>query len=139
MTPKFVIDCSLTMNWCFEDEATDAAQAIQDRLFDDAAIVPAHWCLEVVNALVVAQRRGRIATEKGPQFIKLLNTFDIVVDNQTAARAFDHLPPLCQSYELTSYDAAYLELAMRKELPLATLDEDLRRAAMNVGVPLLGI
>jgi predicted nucleic acid-binding protein len=139
MMPTFVIDCSITMNWCFEDEATDAAQTVQDRLMDEAAIVPALWPLEVLNALAVARRRGRIAADKVPRFIKILSTFDILVDDQTAARAFEHLPPLCESYGLTSYDAAYLELAMRKELPLGTLDEDLRRAAMNTGVPLLGI
>jgi len=106
---------------------------------NEAAIVPALWPLEVLNVLAVARRRGRIAVDKVPRFIKLLSTFDILVDDQTASRAFEHLPPLCESFGLTSYDAAYLELALRKQLPLATLDEDLRRAAMQVGLPLLGV
>lgn len=138
MRATLVIDCSIVMSWCFEDEASEAAQAVQDRLLEEAAAVPAHWPLEVVNALAAAQRRGRIPEEKAAQFLALLGALDILVDDQTASRAFDHLPPLCQTYGLTGYDAAYLELAKRRQLPLATLDDDLRRAAAELGVAVIG-
>ena len=138
MKPALIIDCSITMAWCFADEATDETARIQDRLVTEAALVPAHWPLEVANVLVMAERRRRIAAADAAQFIKLLGSFDIQVDEETPIRVFDHVVPLSRSHALTSYDAAYVELAMRRRLPLASLDDDLRQVAIRLGVPVLG-
>ena len=138
MTPGLIIDCSMTMAWCFADEATAETARVQDRLVAEAALVPAHWFLEVVNVLVMAERRRRISAADSAMFLHLLSTLDIQVDQELLARAFDHLPPLCRSHGLTSYDAAYLELAIRRRLPLASLDDDLRKAASGLGIQVLG-
>ena len=138
MKPALVIDCSVTMAWCFADEATAATAHILDRLATDAAVVPAHWYLEVANVLAVAEQRKRISVADSTQFVKLLAVFDIQVDDEAPTRAFDHLLPLCRGHGLTSYDAAYLDLVVRRRLPLASLDDDLRRAAAELGVEVLG-
>ncbi len=138
MTPTLIIDCSITMSWCFADEATEASAQVQDRLVAEAAVVPSHWYLEVVNVLAMAEKRQRISAADSSQFLKLLDDVEIHDDGETAARAFHDLLPLCRSHGLTSYDAAYLELAIRRQLPLASLDDQLRQAAINVGVAVLG-
>jgi predicted nucleic acid-binding protein len=138
MTPGLIIDCSITMAWCFADEATVETARVQDRLIAEAAVVPSHWFLEVVNVLVMAERRKRISAADATGFLHLLSALDIQSDQETSTRAFDHLPSLCRSHELTSYDAAYLELALRRQLPLASLDDDLRRAAADLGIQVLG-
>ena len=121
------------MAWLFADEATEETARVQDRLIAEAALVPAHWFLEVVNVLVMAERRKRIAAADATSFLHLLAALDIQADHETSARAFDHLPPLCRSHGLTSNDAAYLDLAVRRRLPLASLDDDLRQAANGLG------
>jgi predicted nucleic acid-binding protein len=134
----FVIDASATLPWCFADEATEATNALLTRLrAGDEAIVPAHWPAEVANALLIASRRRRIHSEDVRQFLEDLEVLPIRVDtttkNQVRARVF----PLAEQYELTVYDAAYLELAIRENLPLATLDTDLRKASRAAGVSLV--
>ncbi len=138
MMPSFVLDCSVTMAWCFADERTSAAAALQDRLTTEAAVVPAHWFLEVGNVLIMAEKHKRIVAPDAAQFLALLRILDIRADHETAPRTFDHLLPLCRAHHLTTYDAAYLDLAMRLQLPLATLDKDLRKAAKKLQVDLLG-
>ena len=138
MTPSLIIDCSITMAWCFEDERTEETVRIQDRLIDEGAIVPVHWELEVANVLIMAEKRSRISTADSMRFLNDLRVFDIQVDNQSSGWIFDHVLSLCRAHGLTSYDAAYLDLALRRQLPLATLDDDLRRAARSLGVKTLG-
>jgi predicted nucleic acid-binding protein len=138
MTPGLIIDCSMAMAWCFADEATAETAKVQDRLIAEAAVVPSHWFLEVVNVLAMAEKRKRIAAADASAFLRLLAALDIQTDHETSARAFDHLPPLCRSHGLTSYDAAYLDLALRRRLPLASLDDDLRQAAISLGIQVLG-
>lgn len=138
MNPTLIIDCSLTMAWCFEDEGTVETAGIQDRLVAEAAVVPAHWFLEVTNVLVVAERRKRISPADSTQFVVLLASLDIQADNHAPARAFDHILPLSRNHGLSSYDAAYLDLALRRNLPLASLDDELRRVALGLGVEVLG-
>ena len=138
MSASFIIDCSLTMTWCFPDEATPESSRILDRLEHESALVPAHWFLEVTNVLAMAERHQRITAAKSNEFLTLLEVMDIEVDTEVAGRAFAHLLPLCRSEELTSYDAAYLDLALRRQLPLASLDDELRTAAAHNGVALLG-
>ena len=138
MNPALVIDSSITVAWCFTDEMTPATNEIQDRLAGEPALVPEHWCLEVANALLVGERRRRIASADVTQFLAALGNLLIQVDDQLLSRAFDHILPLSRAHKLTTYDAAYLDLAIRRNIPLASLDDDLRRAARKVGVQLLG-
>ncbi|NUQ61937.1 MAG: type II toxin-antitoxin system VapC family toxin [Pirellulales bacterium] len=138
MKPSLIIDCSLTMAWCFGDEGTEETARIQDRLVAEAAVVPAHWFLEVANVLAMAEKHKRISAADSTQFVAQLAALDIQIDDQSSGRAFDHLLPLSRSYGLTSYDAAYLDLALRRQLPLASLDDDLRCVAKSLGLEVLG-
>jgi len=128
----------MTVAWCFKEERTPATDAIQDRLVVEEALVPEHWFLEVANALLVGERRKRIKAADVSQFLRELNNLLIRVDDQLPMRAFDHILPLSRTHALTTYDAAYLDLALRRQLPLASLDYDLRRAATALGVQVLG-
>jgi predicted nucleic acid-binding protein len=135
----FVIDASATLPWCFADEATEATNAVLTHLrTGDEAIVPAHWPLEVANALLIAVRRKRISREDALQFLKDLEFLPILIDTATKDLVRERVFPVAEQYGLTIYDAAYLELAMRESTPLMTLDNDLRRAARASGVPLVG-
>lgn len=134
---EFVVDCSMTMAWCFEDEATPETDAILKRLKQTTAVVPALWPLEVASVLRIGERRGRLMPIKLEQFIVLLKSFPITIEQVDTDRALDRILPLAQTHNLTPYDAAYLELALRLGLPLATLDNELIRAATALGVALL--
>jgi predicted nucleic acid-binding protein len=134
----FIIDCSITMTWCFGDEATPASFAVLDRLERETALVPSHWYLEVTNVLAMAEKRKRITAAESDEFLTLLATLDIAVDEEPASTAFPKLLPLCRTHQLTSYDAAYLELAVRRQIPLASLDNDLCACARELGVIVLG-
>jgi len=138
VNPSLVVDSSMTVAWCFKEERTPATDAIQDRLVVEEALVPEHWFLEVANALLVGERRKRIKAADVSQFLRELNNLLIRVDDQLPMRAFDHILPLSRTHALTTYDAAYLDLALRRQLPLASLDYDLRRAATALGVQVLG-
>jgi predicted nucleic acid-binding protein len=131
----FVFDASVTMSWCFEDEATDAADAALDRLGNDQAAVPAIWPLEVANVLLVAERRGRLSEAQASRFLELLAELPIEVDGSATDPA--RVISAGRRHELSSYDASYLILAERLGVPLATLDRRLADAAMRAGVPLL--
>jgi predicted nucleic acid-binding protein len=135
----FVIDASATLPWCFVDEATEATNAVLARLrTGDEAIVPAHWPLEVANALLIAVRRKRISPEDAHQFLEDLEFLPIRVDTTAKNQVRVGVFPTAEQYGLTVYDAAYLELAMRESAPLMTLDSDLRKAARTSGVQLVG-
>lgn len=139
MRPSFVLDCSLTMAWCFLDEATPTTKKLLESMGGASAVVPAWWYLELTNALAMAERKGRIAAAQVAGFAALIESLSIEVDVSAHQRAFSHLLPLCRMHQLTSYDAMYLDLALVRQLPLATLDESLRRAAKKAGVKLLGL
>ena len=114
----FVIDASATLPWCFADEATEATNALLTRLrTGDEAIVPAHWPVEVANALLIAARPRRISSEDVYQFLEDLEVLPIRVDATTKNLVRVGVFPLAEQYELTVYDAAYLELAIREGLP----------------------
>ena len=128
-----VLDASCALAWCFEEEGGPDADALIDQVAAVGALVPALWPLEVANALVVAERRGRIGRDDSLAFIAMLEDLPIAVDGGTAARAFHETIALARDHALSSYDASYLELALRAKLPLATGDEALRRAAKRLG------
>lgn len=138
MTAAFVVDCSMAMAWLFHDEATPKTAALLRRLANETALVPAWWFIEVTNVLAMAERKGRITPRQSDVFIADLGKLGIERDDEAPDRAFTHLLALCRTYPLTSYDAIYLDLAIRRSLPLATLDEDLRKAARKLGIGLLG-
>lgn len=138
MSAAFVVDCSVAMTWLFSDEATPQTAKLLERLGDETVLVPGWWFLEVANVLAIAERKRRINTLQSEEFIAELLKLGLEVDNDASGRAFDHLLPLCRAHQLTSYDAMYLDLAVRRRLPLATLDEPLRKAAKKLGVKLLG-
>jgi len=137
---RWVTDSSATLTWCFEDEATPATDALLAKLrAGDEAAVAAHWPLEIANSLLVAIRRGRISRENAARFFQDLRALPIPVEPESGQNAFDRVFDLASQHRLTAYDAAYLELAMREGSALATLDEELRRAAREAGVSLMGL
>jgi predicted nucleic acid-binding protein len=134
---SIVIDASVTLAWCFKDELTAAVSRLLERLQTETARVPSLWPLEVANVLGMAERRGRITSAESTQLIDLLKTLDIVLDHETPTHAFDRILDIARAQRLTTYDAAYVELAMRLGLPLASKDMQLCDAAERVGVIVL--
>jgi len=134
----FVIDASATLPWCFADEATPATNQLLTRLrTGDEAIVPPRWPLEVVNALLIAIRRERISVKDAQQFLDDLEVLPIQIDTADRNSLRKRVFQLAKQSGLTAYDAAYLELAVRKSLPLATLDGQLREAAREAHAALI--
>lgn len=134
---RFVVDNSVVMAWCFEDEAAGYADAVLDRLTQGEALVPGIWPLEVANVLLVGERRGRLVAADSARFLRLLSALPIRVISEDFERITGAMLSLARTRGLSSYDASYLDLAMREGLPLATLDEGMRRAAAECSVPLL--
>jgi predicted nucleic acid-binding protein len=134
----FVLDTSLTMSWCFADESTDLSRSVLESLSHTYAEVPALWLVEVANVLAINERKSRINTALSDEFLTSLSGLDIRVDQREPRVDGTDLLPLVRRYGLTAYDAAYLELAKRKGLPLATFDKDLIRVAPQEGVALVG-
>jgi predicted nucleic acid-binding protein len=132
-----VIDCSAAVAWCFEDEASDEIDALLPRIGDEGAVVPALWHLEVANVLIQATKRGRITADDADTRLRLIATLPITTDAETSTRAWHDTLALARVEGLTAYDAAYLELAIRRRLPLATRDKALAEAARRRGVQVL--
>jgi len=134
----FVIDASVTLAWCFADEANDAADAVLGRLDGEPAVAPAHWPLEVANALRSAERRGRLDAADLPRLRALLASLPVEIAPVELATAVFGVLETARSHDLTAYDAAYLDLAATRGLPLATADARLRAACARAGVEVLG-
>ena len=122
------------MVWCFDDESHPLADATWTFLTVDTAIVPAVWWLEVGNAVLSSQRRQRISKAASSRFLQRLRLLPIETDQFGSDSVIEEVVDLAEVHSLTSYDAAYLELAIRQDLPLATLDSSLSRAATGAGV-----
>ena len=133
----FVVDASVALAWCFEDEESAIAARVLARLEEDAGVAPSIWPLEVANGLRSAERRGRIDERELSGVLRLLEALPIEVEGMSLDRALGDVLPLARAVGLSSYDAAYLDLALRKGLPLATADEYLAQAAVAAGVELL--
>ncbi len=131
---EFVLDCSVALAWCFPDENAPYPQAILDSLIDARAVVPSLWPLEVANALLIGERRKRSTQSDTVNWLAFLTSLPITVDDETNARAWSDILNHARSHRLSAYDAAYLELALRRGLPLATLDDDLKKATAAVGI-----
>ena len=133
----FVLDNSVTMAWCFPGEATDYTESLFDSLRRTGALVPSVWVWEAANVLLVAERRGRLTLAQITSFIATLRGLPITVDPGGLEVASGPAMALARAHRLTAYDAAYLELAVREGLPLATLDNRLRAAATQAGVAMV--
>ncbi len=133
-----VLDASVTLSWCFPDEQSPAAMGVLDLLkAGDQALVPAFWCSEVLNSLLVGERKGRISADQTRAFLEDLRALRPTLDLASLERVFQETQELCRQHGLASYDALYVELAMRSGSPLATLDKNQRDAALAVGVTCL--
>ena len=133
----FVVDASVTMSWCFEDGATSYTESVLERLRGSSAVAPAIWPLEVANILLLGERRGRIPRAKTESFVRVLQELRVSAEDKPTATVFGAVLQIGREYGLTSYDASYLELAMRRGLSLATLDHHLADAATRAGVSLV--
>lgn len=125
------------MRWCFENAAHPYADGILQTLAAGQAVVPAMWRYEVSAVLAKAQKEGILSSAKVSGFLAALHSFNIALDRDGIDRILDDVYRLAVVHRLTGYDAAYLELAIRRNLPLATLDDELIRACRQLGHPLL--
>ena len=133
----FVVDASITLAWCFTDESSQYADDVLGRLEEDEAVAPAIWPLEVANGLLTAERRGRVDAAELPRLSELLGALPVHVETVLLADALGRVLDAARTFDLTAYDAAYLDLAARRGLPLATLDQRLERACRSADVELL--
>jgi len=134
---SFVLDYSVTMRWFFGDgKAQELVYAgkVLDAMKRDNALVPVTWGLEVANVIARAEAKGLVTEARSGAFLEMLEGVDIDVDSATFTHALSDTLQLARRYKLSSYDASYLELALRQGMPLATLDEDLQKAAKKAGV-----
>lgn len=134
---RFVLDNSVAMRWLLTSEkASDQkyAEAVLKTLCETEASVPNLWHLEAANVLLGAEKRGELDMGEVERFISQLESLPIYLDHGTAHQAFNRTLVLAKTYKLSSYDAAYLELAIREGVPLATLDKDLIKAAKKADV-----
>lgn len=132
-----VVDASVALAWCFPDEASGYADSVLLAAQGEKVHVPAIWPIEVTNALWVGERRRRIAAPEIRRFADLLAGLEIAEDLQRLPLALGHILPLAREHNISAYDAAYLELALRRNAKLATLDDALRKAARSKGVPIV--
>ena len=138
MTSRFVLDNSVAMAWFFGDEDHDYADTVLSALVQGEALVPSVWPLEFGNALLVAERRGRLQRANVSRALALANELPITVEPETPARALTEIVALARDSQLSTYDASYLDLAIRLGLPLATQDDRMTAAARSSGVSVFG-
>jgi predicted nucleic acid-binding protein len=132
----FVVDASVTLAWFLPDESSEYAAGISQHLESDSMLVPALWPVEVANGLLSAERRGRITVSEAAELGSMISLLPVTVVPTSQQDAMDRVVGLARRERLTAYDAAYLDLAMRQGVSLATQDTELRDAAMRVGVEL---
>jgi len=138
VSDAFVVDASMAFAWVLPNQASSEAEALLERIEAGAeAIVPSLWFLEVANGLLVAQRRKRVTAPERMLALKRLSTLALTVDEDNARDVFGRTSTLAEQFGLSVYDAAYLELALRRNLPLGTRDRALRSAARRSGIPRL--
>jgi predicted nucleic acid-binding protein len=132
---RFVLDASVVLTWCFPDENAPVAQQVADLCKrGDVAVAPSFWPHEVLNALLVGEKRKRISRVLVRRFLEDLAKLPIALEGSPAGAVFGRVQRLSREHDLTAYDAAYLDLALDNGLRLATLDDDLSRACRKAGV-----
>jgi predicted nucleic acid-binding protein len=134
---SFVADASVAIAWVHPAQATSETEAMLDRLIaGDSLVVPALWPLEVANALTILRRRRKLTADEARNAIEIIRELPVVIDHEAATIAFTRLADLASEHELTVYDATYIELAARRQLPLASNDLRMKQAAIRSGVDL---
>lgn len=137
MNRSFVADASVAIAWVHPAQATAETDALLDRLAaGDSLVVPALWPLEVANALTILRRRRKLTMNEYRAAVEIIRELPATVDHEAASIAFTRLLDIASEHDLTVYDATYLELARRRQLPLASNDGQMRRAAIRLGVAL---
>lgn len=133
-----VVDASVTLSWCFPDEQTPVSIRVLDRLkAGEVAVAPVFWAVEVLNSLLVGERRGRISQDQTTAFLQDLEALRPKLDYTSFEQVSGPVQKLCRAHRLIPYDALYLELAMRLQCPLATLDRPQHDAAQALGIECL--
>ena len=133
-----IVDASVTLSWCFPDEQTSVSLRVLDRLkAGESALVPAFWSLEVLNSLLVSERRGGISPQQTEAFLRDVGALRPILDHTSLPQVVGPVQALCRDHRLSPYDALYVELAMRLRCPLATLDQSQRDAAKVLGIECL--
>ncbi|MBI4831840.1 MAG: type II toxin-antitoxin system VapC family toxin [Candidatus Lindowbacteria bacterium] len=135
MAARFVVDTTVAMAWCFEDEGNAYADAVLETLETCEAVVPSIWPLEVGNVLLVAERKKRVGEADVVRFLALLSSLPITVEQETPERMLKEIVGLAREQRLSTYDASYLDLAMRLGLPIATQDASLAAASKKCRTP----
>ena len=134
---SLVLDSSVTLSWCFQDESTSATDELLDRVGAIGAVCPALWPLEVSNGLLMSERRGRVDPRRRQQLLNFIRDLPVEIDVDGVSRVWGPINQLALRFTLTAYDTAYLELAQRLALPLASLDQAMRSAAYQLGISVL--
>ncbi len=133
-----ILDATVALAWCFEDEGGEYPTEVLEALEDDDAVVSAVWPFEVTNGLVSAERRHRLKVAESVEVGTLVQSLPITVDSIDPARVFDTVQRLARTHHISTYDAATLELAVRLQAPVATLSSTLRKAAEAEGLSVFG-
>ena len=133
-----VLDCSVTMAWCFDDECDELADAVLDVMGETEVWVPALWPVEVANVLLVAERRGRLTSADSARFIELLAGLPILIDGSTHERALGSVLSVGRDSGLSAYDATYVDLAIRRGAMVATRDRRLMHVCQEAKIRLFG-
>ena len=139
MVGNFVVDNSVVMLWCFKDENSNYADSVLDKLTGATAVVPSIWPLEVVNVVLAAERKKRLSESDSVRFLTLISQLPIIVEDERPEMMMKELLALARANNLSSYDASYLDLAIRAGIPIATLDNKLIEAARRVDVSILTV
>ena len=134
---SFVFDASVILAWQFPDEECEVVDHVADLLIDQTAWVPAHWHAEIANGFAIAVRRKRLTPDYRQEALARISDLPIKTDHEGTAALWNETQLLCDEYQLSAYDAAYLELARRRRIPLATLDTAMNRAAEELGISLI--
>lgn len=131
---SFILDCSVVLAWFFSDESSEYADAVAAGIVHASAVAPALWALEVANTLIVGERRGRCTADQSAAFLARLARLPITLEAETFASAWSGSISIARGHRISAYDATYLELALRRGLPLATLDDRLNAVAGALGI-----
>lgn len=137
MTYHYVLDCSIAITWFFDDEYSHSTRSLKELLKKGSIVVPSIWSMEVANVLWCSERKQRIKPYHTEKIRQLIEQLPIDTDSVVGEHALGRLLELAREYEITVYDAAYLELSLRHGIPLATLDKKLINAAVRAGIPIL--
>jgi predicted nucleic acid-binding protein len=135
----FVLDASVTVAWCFADETSSYTEGVLDLLIQEPAIVPVVWPFEVANALWVGERRHRMNAGQVAASLEQLLDLPIVVDDAMFSSAWGPVLSIARQHEFAVYDAVNVELAQRRDIPIATIDDRQRDVAARLGVPLVAV